>query len=171
MSIAEGIRKIKMRKSAELRAREARAAKRAAEQFGKKLKNNREPGSMYDPGFVALLDKRAREARERMGNPRPDLDRAIATAREKGHLPPAHDAGTGYVPTAEEILGDEALPKPPAPPGDDTEELPSADEVLNGTPVEGSAFTAEEIAEIDRMNKPRAQSSAQRHHHRGRHRR
>ena len=174
MSVADEIRRLKGRKSAELRAREARAAQRQAKRFEGQLQNNRAPGSMHDPSFLAQLDKKAREAEERQGEkPRPDLEQAIATAREKGHLPPAHEGATTYVPTPEEILGDEALPKPPAPPGDDTEELPSAEDVLNGTPVDGSAFTAEEIAEINRMNPQKSVALKQQmpQHRRDRHRR
>lgn len=174
MAIADEIRRIKMRKSAELRAREARAAQRQAKRFEGQLQNNRAPGSMFDPGFKAQLDRKAREARERQGEkPRPDLEQAIATAREKGHLPPAHEGKTSYVPTVEEILGDEALPKP-GPVSENTEELPSADDVLNGTPVDGSAFTAEELAEINRLNpaqKPVAPKQQIPHHRRDRHRR
>jgi len=177
MTIADDIRRVKMRKSAELKARETRAAKREAKRLEGRLQSNRAPGAMFDTGFKAQLDRKAREAKERAGDqPRPDLDQAIAVARQKGHLPPAHDAGTSYVPTVEEILGDEALPKPPAPTGGDTENLPSADDVLNNPapePVEGSAFTREELAEIDRLNPKRAvaPASAPRHHQGGRHKR
>ena len=153
MSVSDEIRRLKGKKSAELRAREARAAKRSAGRLESTLKNNRAPGSMLDAEFKSVLDRRAREARERAGEaPRPDREAAIEAARLKGHLPPAHNGKTSYVPTVEEILGDQALPKPPASSGADTEDLPSAEDVLNGTPVDGSAFTAEELAEIARMN-------------------
>ncbi len=159
MSVADQIRKLQMKKSAELRAREARAIKRQANRLEGVLQNNRAPGSMYDPGFTSQLDRKAREARERAGEKRPDLETALAAARQKGHLPPAHDASTEYVPTAEEILGDQAKPNLPSLGTGDTEDLPDADDVLNGgvieaegTPVEGSAFTREELDEISRMN-------------------
>lgn len=160
MTVANEIRKLKMQKSAELRAREARASKRDAKRLESKLKNNRAPGSLHDPGFLAQLDKKAREARERAGEqPRPDLEKAVAAARLKGHLPPAHEGATTYVPTPEEILGDEALPKPTVVAPGRTEALPDADDVLNspsaageGTPVEGSSFTREELDEIARLN-------------------
>lgn len=160
MTVANEIRKLKMQKSAELRAREARASKRQAKQLEGRLKSNRAPGAINDPGFLAQLDKKAREARERAGEtPRPDLEKAMATARKKGHLPPGHTGGTGYVPTAEEILGDQALPKPVVTQPGPTEALPDAEDVLNspsasgdGTPVPGSSFTREELEEIRRLN-------------------
>jgi hypothetical protein len=159
MTVAKQIQRLKMQKSAELRAREHRAAKRTAGRLEKTLQNNRAPGHMFDPGFLSQLDRKARQARDLAGEQqRPDAAEAIEAARQKGHLPPAHDGSTEYVPTAEEILGDEALPKPPAPPGDDVEDLPSADDILNGvvettgTPVPGSAFTQEELEEIARLN-------------------
>jgi len=162
MSITDDIRKLQMRKSAEIRAREARAAKRTAGRLEKHLQNNRAPGHMYDPAFIKQLERKAREASDLAGEKeRPDLEAAVAAARLKGHLPPAHDASTEYVPTAEEILGEEAEPKPPAPSGGDTEDVPSADDILNGsiettgTPVPGSAFTREELDEIARLNPPR----------------
>ena len=186
MSVADEIRRVKMRKSAELKARETRAAKREAKRLEGRLQSNRAPGAMFDTGFKAQLDRKAREAKERAGDqPRPDLDQAIAVARQKGHLPPAHDAGTSYVPTVEEILGDEVLPKPPAPTEGDTENLPSADDVLNTPRSDENAaheaagykpgkFTAEELAEIDRMN-PRRENVAPKkqivHHSRDRNRR
>lgn len=167
MTVADEIRRLQAKQSAEARAKAARAAKRKAGALEGVLKNNRAPGSMYDPGFTAALDRKAREAKERAGEKRADLDSAIEAARQKGHLPPAHDASTEYVPTAEEILGDEALPKPPKPPGIDVEDLPDADEVLNGgvieasgTPVPGSAFTREELDEIERLNPRKGPPSA-----------
>src|ERR1044071_6672569 len=133
MSVADEIRRLQMKKSAELQVRERRAAKHAAKGLESQLQTNRAPGSMYDPGFVAQLDRKAHEARGRAGeSPRPDLDSAIEQARLKGHLPPAHEGKMAYEPTAEEILGDEALPKPPARPSENVEELPSAEDVLNG---------------------------------------
>lgn len=160
MSVAEEIRRLKMKKSAEIQARERRASKRTAERLASKLKSNRAPGAINDPSFLAQLDRKAREARERAGDkPRPDIEAAMAVAREKGHLPPGHTGGTGYVPTAEEILGDEALPKATTPRLGDTEALPDADDVLNspsaagdGEAVPGSAFTREELDEIAKMN-------------------
>lgn len=170
MTVANEIRKLKMQKSAELRAREARASKRQAKSLEGKLKSNRAPGAVNDPSFMAQLERKAREARERAGEgPRPDLEKALAVARKKGHLPPGHTGGTGYVPTAEEILGDQALPKPAVLQTGRTEALPDAEDVLNspsavgdGTPVEGSAFTREELDEIRRMNPGPAKGGGQR---------
>lgn len=163
MTVANEIRKLKMQKSAELRAREARASKRDAKRLEGKLKGNRAPGAINDPGFMAQLDKKAREARERAGEGvRPDIEKAMAVARKKGHLPPAHEGATTYVPTPEEILGEEALPRPVPLQTGKTEALPDAEDVLNspsaagdGTPVEGSAFTREELDEIRRLNPPK----------------
>lgn len=159
MSVADEIRKLQNKQSAEQRARAARASKRQAGRLEGQLKNNRAPGSLHDPGFISALDRKAREAKERAGEKRADLQTAIETARQKGHLPAAHDASTEYVPTAEEILGDQALPNRPVVGGGDVEELPDAVDVLNGgvieaagTPVEGSSFTREELDEIARMN-------------------
>lgn len=170
MSVSDEIRRLKGKKSAELLARERRAAKRQAGRLEKHLQNNRAPGSMNDPWFMAQLRKAAQQAKERAGEaPRPDLDAAIAVAREKGHLPAAHEGKTGYVPTVEEILGDQATSKPPAPAGVETEDLPNAEDVLNGTPVDGSAFTAEELEEIRRLNPPRAMAPASSPHKHGKH--
>lgn len=170
MTVANEIRKLKMQKSAELRAREARASKRQAKQLEGRLKSNRAPGAVNDPGFMAQLQKKAHEARERAGEgPRPDIEKAMAVARKKGHLPPGHTGGTTYVPTPEEILGDEALPRAVPLQTGRTEALPDAEDVLNspsavgdGTPVEGSAFTREELEEIKRMNPGPAKGGGQR---------
>jgi hypothetical protein len=159
MAIADELRRLKMRKSAEQQARERRAAKRDAGRLQGRLKSNRDPGQINDRTFLAQLDRKAAEARERAGDaPRPDLDTAIAAARLKGHLPAAHSGAVAPVPTVEDVLGDQAKPRVAPPLGGPTEYLRDPDEILNGAgpdteePVAGSSFTRAELDEINRMN-------------------
>jgi len=87
------------------------------------------------PQFAGQLDAarkraaaalRAREEDPTRGPPESALDRLV----REGKLPPRNNAGVGYEPTAEDVLGDLAHSEATAPDG--TETLPDADAVLSG---------------------------------------
>lgn len=150
MSVADEIRKLQMRKSAEQKARAARAVKRQAAEFKAKLQNDeRDPCTGLNADFARLLNKKATQALERRDNPRPDIQAAIAEARRKGQLPPADVPKTRPEPTPEEILGDEIQV---------TEEKPDEENVSEKYPDELSQEDLEEIARLNPIQKNRVAS-------------
>ena len=159
MSIAQELRRVQMRKSEQQIRRGQAEAQREAAKLKNKLKDQRRGASVMDPGFTKTLE--AKGAAVRAGQPaatRRDLPDVIEKLRAEGKLPSPPDAPgkVGYVPTPEEILGDDALPSattPPAPAVPDRE-CPTADLVLEaGASGYGPGdLTPEEVAEIDRLN-------------------
>lgn len=89
------------------------------------------PADGVNPQFAQSLEaarQRAKAAMDQRENQKSAGDRIQQLVME-GKLPPrAGDAGVGYEPTAEEVLGE--LGEPTAPDG--TETLPDADAVLAG---------------------------------------
>ncbi len=153
-SISQQIRRVQLKKSPEQVARESSEARRERAKLANKLKDQRRGGSTTDPAFARQLQAKAAAVQAGQGpRVRSDLPEVLGQLRLEGKLPPeAGPVRVGYVPTPEEILGDEALPKatdPGAPELADAD-CPPAEAVLSG-----NAFTAEEIAEIDRMNPPK----------------
>lgn len=153
-SISQQIRRVQLKKSPEQVARESSEARREKAKLASKLKDQRRGGSTTDPGFARQLVAKAAAVQAGAGaRVRSDLPDALARLRLEGKLPPeGGPVRVGYVPTPEEVLGDDAFPKatePAAPVLADTD-CPPADALLSD-----NAFTPEEIAEIDRMNPPR----------------
>lgn len=157
MSVAEEIRRLQFKQSAEMIKRTARQARKAQERLATTLKSNRQPGSIMDRDFLKQLDAKAIAAREAADKPqRPDLDAVLEAARRKGHLATPDGREVEYVPTVEEILGDDALPKDTTPATGhvlDTD-CPDPDTVLNASAGDylPGPLSAEELAEIDRLN-------------------
>jgi hypothetical protein len=157
-----------MRKSEQQIRRGQAEAARERDKLKSKLRNQRRGGSVMDPAFARQLE--AKGAAVRAGQPaavRRDLPDVIEKLRAEGKLPTSPEAPgrVGYVPTPEEILGDDALPTPttPPPPAAPDRDCPPADSVLElgaGTYGEGD-LSPEEVAEIDRLNPRRAQNVAQ----------
>lgn len=158
MSISNEIRKLQLRGSPEQQRRAAAEARQKKDRLARKV-SGPQTAIRVDPSFARQLEKKAVQARERLGKPqRGDLPEVIDKLRLEGKLPPAPDDVTrvGYEPTPEEILGEETvaglneLPEPAE--GDD---VPDADAVLNAAP-KGSIvdFTEEELDEIARLNPP-----------------
>jgi hypothetical protein len=150
-SISDQIRRVQLKKSPEQQAREASEARRERAKLANKLKDQRKGGSVMDPAFTRQLKAKAAAVSAGQPKVRGDLPDALAKLRLEGKLPPeGGPIRVGYVPTPEEVLGDEALPKATDPGEPETADIdcPPATTVLGG-------FTEEELAEIDRMNPPR----------------
>ena len=167
MSIAQELRRVQMRKSEQQIRRGQAEAARERDKLKSKLRDQRRGGSVMDPAFARQLE--AKGAAVRAGQPvvRHDLPEVIDKLRAEGKLPATPDAPgrVGYVPTPEEILGDDALPTattPPAPLAPDRD-CPPADTVLEAAaPAYGPGdLTPDEVAEIDRLNPRRAPPLAQ----------
>lgn len=164
-TVGQQIAALKLRKSPEQKAVIAAEARRKGEAFRVKVEGNdeRDPGTLMSPAFLRTLQATA--ATVRAGDAaRPDPNVRIAQLRLEGKLPPvvegpdrpeyaprysAIDAlkrllgdapkpedRVGYEPTPEEILGDEALPKPTTPPVPKAvdDDCPPANEVLQTAP-------------------------------------
>ena len=191
-SISQQITALKLRKSNQQKARDAAEARRKREAFRSRVSDQRPPGSVMDPGFVRQLEAKRVAVTEAANAPRTDPRLRIEQLRQEGKLPPvseepdrpefptryspldalkrmlgtapAREERVGYEPTPEEVLGDEALPKPTAPPVPAVADpdCPPADDVLRGAPgpyLPGD-LTADELAEIDRLNPRRPVASA-----------
>ena len=168
MSIAQELRRVQMRKSEQQIRRGQADAQRERNKLKNRLQDQRRGASVSDPGFVRALE--AKGAAVRAGQPaatRRDLPDVIEKLRAEGKLPAPPDAPgkVGYVPTPEEILGDDALPTPtmPAPPASPDLDCPPAGSVLEmGASAYGPGdLTPDELAEIDRLNPRRSQTVAQ----------
>ncbi len=171
MSIAQELRRVQMRKSEQQIRRGQADAARERDKLKNKLRDQRRGGSVMDPAFARQLESKG--AAVRAGQPatvRRDLPDVIDKLRAEGKLPATPDAPgrVGYVPTPEEILGDEALPTattPPAPVVPDRD-CPPADTVLEAAAPAETVYgpgdlTPDEVAEIDRLNPRRAPPLAQ----------
>ena len=193
-SISQQIRRIQLKQSPEQVARTVAEARRKQAAFRAKVSDNRPPGSTMDPGFLKQLEaKRAAVEAGAPAKPRSDLPTVIAQLKLEGKLPtpegeqaptttysmrdalrnlmpnsPKPQDKVGYEPTPEEILGDDAKPKPSLirPPKEADEDCPPADEVLQGASASSSGpaygpgdLSPEELAEIDRMNPRGAQGA------------
>lgn len=168
-SISEQIRRVQLKKSPEQVARESSEARRERAKLASKLKDQRRGGSTTDPAFSRQLEAKAAAVRAGQGpRVRSDLPHVLDQLRAEGKLPPAPGGPerVGYVPTPEEILGDDALPREttPAAPARADLDCPSADDVLSGASAESSYspgdLSPEEIAEIDRLNPKRKGQTA-----------
>ena len=168
MTIAQELRRVQMRKSEQQIRRGQADAQREAAKLRNKLRDQRRGGSVMDPAFARQLE--AKGAAVRAGQPaatRRDLPDVIEKLRAEGKLPspPEAPGRVGYVPTPEEILGDDALPTAttPPPPAAPDRDCPPADSVLELAPVTygDGDLTPEEVAEIDRLNPRRPQTLAQ----------
>lgn len=195
-SINAQITALKLKKSREQQARDRQEANRKRDALRARIGDNRVPGSVMDTGFVRQLEAKAASAKAGGAGGRVDPQLRIAELRRQGQLPPveegpdrpefatrysARDAlqrmlgkpsepasRVGYEPTAEEILGDDALPKPKAlpVPAQVDEDCPPPDEVLKGgeSPQYGAGdLSPEEIAEIDRLNPRRGPVAGVKH--------
>ena len=132
MGLAEEIARVRQRaRGAEINARHRRGRERARQMAAAMAPST--PADGVNPDFAKQLEaaqQRAKAAMERRENPKAPADRIQQLVME-GKLPPrVGDAGVGYEPTAEEVLGE--LGEPTAPHG--TEDLPDADAVLAGDP-------------------------------------
>jgi hypothetical protein len=168
MSIAQELRRVQMRKSEQQIRRGQADAARERDKLKNKLRDQRRGASVMDPAFARQLE--AKGAAVRAGQPaatRRDLPDVIEKLRIEGKLPSAPDAPgrVGYVPTPEEILGEDALPTPttPAAPASPDRDCPPAESVLemSASPYAPGDLTPEELAEIDRLNPRRAPPLAQ----------
>jgi hypothetical protein len=169
VTVAQEIRRLKQKQeSAKIAARLSRDAKKAKERLVSKTGTDRVPGSLMDRDFMRQLDAKARAARDAADKPqRADLDAVLEAARRKGHLATPDGREVEYVPTVEEILGDDALPKDTTPVAGHVldADCPDPDTVLNtSAQYLPGPLSVEELAEIDRLNpKTPAKAQAPRH--------
>lgn len=179
MSIASQIRALKAKKSAEQLQVLARDAERRARSFGAQLETQRDPTTLMDLSFLGQLRAKAKLAQAGVPpRPRTDLGELTASLRAKGILASPDDPEkVGYVPTPEEVLGEDAEPATTVllPHRALDSDCPPADRVLGGAAPEvapGPAaaapapayapgdLTPEELAEIDRLNPRRPAAPA-----------
>lgn len=192
MSISQQIRALQLKKSPEQIAHDVAEGQRKQRAFRAKISDQRSGGSVMDPGFLRQLE--ARRASVEAGAVRVDPNLRIAQLRAEGKLPPVEEGPdrpeyapkysprdalrrmlgeqpaerVGYEPTPEEVLGDDALPKPHAAPvpAETDADCPPPEEVLRGQqagtetgPYAPGDLSPEELAEIDRLN-PRSKQVA-----------
>lgn len=157
MTVADEIRRIKQKKTQAQITRGREDAQREKRRLEGK-RDQRIGGSTMNPSFLRQLESRA--AQVQAGQPKPvraDLEAVKEKLRLEGKLPTPDEVKVGYVPTPEEILGDEALPKGAQLPSDELDDdCPSADVVLSAAPPGGEYgqgdLSPEDLAEIDRLN-------------------
>jgi len=167
MSIASQIRALKAKKSPEQLRVLAQDAERKARSFGAQLETQRDPATLMDQSFLGQLRAKAKQVQAGVPpRPRTDLGELTASLRAKGILASPDDPDkVGYVPTPEEVLGEDAEPATPVlvPHRALDTDCPPAERVLDGAAPEAAAaapapaygpgdLTPEELAEIDRLN-------------------
>ena len=157
MTVADEIRRIKQKKTQAQITRGREDAQREKRRLEGK-RDQRVGGSTMNPSFLRTLEAKAAQVNATRPAPvRADLEAAKEKLRIEGKLPTPDEVKVGYVPTPEEILGDEALPKGVQLPAEELDlDCPSADDVLSaaqpgGEYAEGD-LSPEELAEIDRLN-------------------
>lgn len=136
MSIADEIRRARMKGSAEAINRRHRQAQEQARQLQSSMKAPT-PSSGVNPGFAAQLEAKRKEAKafEEHRDSILTNEQRIAQLQLEGKLPPSVPVPVGYEPTAEEVLGDLVISETVTDP-DQLESVPTADEVLNAPRAE-----------------------------------